>query len=96
MISEIPRTPQQQGFSGFFFCSDNDLITGFSGAIILGSRGLRVIPPFDLWGMLAAVVGGLWPVEFPFSIFELADDTRSKFFFAQIPLLEEAFRHGII
>ena len=42
MISEIPKTPQQQGFSGFFFCSDNDLITGFSGAIILGSSGLRV------------------------------------------------------
>ena len=60
---------------------DNDLITGFSGAIILGSVGLRVIPPFDLRGMLAAVVGGLWPVEFPFSIFGLADDTRSKFFF---------------
>ena len=42
MISEIPKTPQQQGFSGFFFCSDNDLITGLSGAIILGSVGLRV------------------------------------------------------
>ena len=42
MISEIPKTPQQQGFSGFFFCFDNDLITGFSGAIILGSVGLRV------------------------------------------------------
>ena len=27
MISKIPKTPQQQGFSGFFFCSDNDLIT---------------------------------------------------------------------
>ena len=37
----------------------------------------------------------MWPVEFPFSIFGLADDTRSKFFFAQIPLLEEAFRYGI-
>ena len=45
--------------------------------------------------MLAAVVGGLWPVEFPFSIFGLADDTRSKFFFSQIPLLKEAFRYGI-
>ncbi len=95
MISEIPKTPQQQELSGFFFRSDNDLITGFSGGIILGSRGLRVIPPFDLRGMLAAVVGGLWPVEFPFSIFGLADDTRSKFFFAQIPLLEEAFRHRV-
>ena len=89
MIPKIPRTPQQQGFSGFFFCSDNDLITGFSGVIILGSVGLRLIPPFDLRGMLAAVVGGLWPVEFPFSVFGLADDTRSKFFFSQIPLLEE-------
>ena len=89
MISEIPKTLQQQGLSGFFFCSDDDLITEFSGAIILGSSGLRVIPPFDLQGMLAAVVGGLWPVEFPFSIFGLADDTRSKFFFSQIPLLEE-------
>lgn len=42
MISEIPKTPQQQGFSGFFICSDNDLITGFSGAIILSPSGLRV------------------------------------------------------
>ena len=46
MISKIPTTPQQQGFSGSFFCSDNDLITGFSGytsgAIILSTAGLRV------------------------------------------------------
>ena len=45
--------------------------------------------------MLAAVVGSLWPVEFPFSIFGLADNTRSKFFFAQIPLLKETLGHGI-
>ena len=68
------------------------MITGFSGAIILGSVGLIVVLPIDLRGMLAAVVGGLWPVEFPFSIFGLADDTRSKFFFFANPTSEVCVR----